>query len=61
MKRGRTFSTHDHAGAPPVAIVNEARASLLPVGGSDRPACSLGQRYGEWITIVGVVDVRGLS
>jgi predicted permease len=63
MKRGRTFSTHDHAGAPPVAIVNEAfvRAyypSNDPVGRRVRWVSG----NGEWITIVGVVaDVRGLS
>jgi putative ABC transport system permease protein len=63
MRRGRSFTDADRAGAPLVAIVNEAFVrEYYP---ADEP---IGRRIrwvsgpGEWITIVGVVaDVRGLS
>ena len=63
FKRGRKFTAADRAGAPLVAIVNEAFVrEYYP---TDNP---LGRRIqwvsgnGNWITIVGVAaDVRGLS
>ena len=61
--KGRTFTSSDRAGAPLVAIVNDAFAREYYPGEE-----VLGRRVrwasgdGTWITIVGVVaDVRGLS
>ena len=63
LLKGRIFNTSDRAGAPLVAIVNDAFVRAYYAG--DEP---LGRRIrwasgdGTWITIVGVVaDVRGLS
>jgi putative ABC transport system permease protein len=60
IRRGRVFSAADRAGAPPVAIVNEALARLLwpgadPVG----VKISFTGATGPWLDIVGVVgDTR---
>ena len=63
LLKGRTFTSADDAGAPLVAIVNNAFAREYYPGED-----VLGRRVrwasgdGTWITIVGVVaDVRGLS
>jgi putative ABC transport system permease protein len=63
LLKGRTFTTADRAGAPLVAVVNDAFVREYFRG--EEP---LGRRIrwasgdGTWITIVGVVaDVRGLS
>jgi putative ABC transport system permease protein len=64
LRRGRAFTRDDKAGAPLVAIVNEAFVRQYYPGED-----ALGQRVrwvsgdpAAWITIVGVVaDVRGLS
>ena len=63
LRAGRRFEQTDGAGAPPVAIVNEAFVREYypaenPIGRRIRWASG----NGEWITIVGVAgDVRGLS
>jgi putative ABC transport system permease protein len=63
VRAGRRFTALDRAGAPPVAIVNDAFVREYypaehPLGRRIRWASG----NGEWITIVGVVaDVRGLS
>jgi putative ABC transport system permease protein len=63
LRAGRRFERTDRAGAPPVAIVNEAFVREYypaedPIGRRIRWASG----NGEWITIVGVAaDVRGLS
>jgi predicted permease len=60
VRRGRTFSPADNAGAPPVVIVNEALARLLwpgvdPVGAR----ISFAGASGPWLDVVGVVgDTR---
>ena len=63
LLKGRTFTTADRAGAPLVAIVNDAFVREYARGEE-----LLGRRIrwasgdGTWITIVGIVaDVRGLS
>ena len=63
LRAGRQFTGADRAGAPPVAIVNEAFARDYYSAAS-----AVGRRIrwasgnGEWITIVGIAaDVRGLS
>jgi putative ABC transport system permease protein len=63
LLRGRTFTPLDRAGAPLVAVVNEAFVRQYypaeePLGRRIRWASG----SGEWITIIGIVaDVRGLS
>jgi putative ABC transport system permease protein len=61
VKRGRTFTDQDHAGAPLVAVISESCASTLFAG---RDAIGQHIQLGglnsdKWLTVVGVVgDVR---
>jgi putative ABC transport system permease protein len=58
LRRGRAFATSDRAGAPAVAIVNEAAArALWPQGDPIGKRLKLGQPNDDrpWLTVVGVV------
>jgi putative ABC transport system permease protein len=62
LKRGRSFTPADRAGAPPVALISESCArSQFPREDPLGKHIKLGGRYTnrEWLTIVGIVgDVR---
>jgi putative ABC transport system permease protein len=58
LRRGRAFAATDRAGAPGVAIVNEAAAQALwPSGDAIGRRIKLGQPNDDraWLTVVGVV------
>ena len=58
LRRGRAFASSDRAGAPGVAIVNEAAAQALwPSGDAIGKRIKLGQPNDDrpWLTVVGVV------
>jgi putative ABC transport system permease protein len=58
LRQGRLFSTEDHSGSPPAAMINEAMArrywpSESPLG--KRFKAVLPGMDGEWFTVIGVV------
>jgi predicted permease len=51
---GREFTADDRAGAPPVAVVNDAMAKKYWKDG--RAIGGRLEQYGRWVTVVGVVE-----
>jgi putative ABC transport system permease protein len=63
IRSGRSLSARDAAGAPPVALINEAFARRrFPAHDALGQRLQVGDNSGPWLTVVGIVgDVKQLS